>query len=184
LFGTYPSNNDILDEGMPDGGEPGGVSRRFIRRAPSDHVVSDVALAMGRVPGGEGAEFQLHQQLLKSRRNYLAANAPGAPYSKDPLDDNADPSKAKRRGRPPPVGSGIVPKWDVDMRPSHRGGAGTKPCIASGTVQLMCKTELPANASLTGAKGPGYTDRLIFYCTRDHIGRIVRKVLNPNHEDA
>ena len=36
---------------------------------------------------------------------------------------------------------------------------------------------VPANASLTGAKGPGYTDRLIFYCTRDHISRIVRKTL-------
>ena len=48
----------------------------------------------------KGAEFQQHQQLLKSRKFYLAADAQGAPYSKDPLDDNADPFKAHRRRGP------------------------------------------------------------------------------------
>jgi len=147
-------------------------------RRNNDQIVSQIAIAMGRMPGCEGAEFQQHQQLLKSRKFYLAADARGAPYSKDPLDDNADPFKAHRRQRRPPPGSGIIPKWDVDMRPTDGINAPTgKPSIPSGTVQLMCKTEVPANASLTGAKGPGYTDRLIFYCTRDHISRIVRKTL-------
>ena len=168
-----------LNEGV--GSASASSSSVTPRRPSNDHLVSDVAIAMGRVPGGEGAEFQLRQQLLKSRRNYLAADAPGAPYSKDPLDEGADPSKSERRGRPPPVGSGIIPKWDVDMRqgPGSIGAGPAKPSIPSGTVQLMCKTELPPNASLTGAKGPGYTDRLIFYCTRDHISRIVKKTLNP-----
>ena len=162
---------------------PPRTAGRKSRHHADNEIVSDVAIAMGRVPGGEGEDFKLHQQLLKSRRNYLAADAPGAPYSKDPLDENADPTKAKRRTRPAPVGASIIPKWDVDMRPARSDGGRSVKSKSSGTVQLMCKTTVPANASLTGAKGPGYTDRLIFYCTRDHIGRIVRKTLNPNLEE-
>jgi hypothetical protein len=60
------------------------------------------------------------------------------------------------------------------MRPSNGMGAVAKYMIPSGSVQLMCRTEVPLGASLTGAKGPGYTDRLIFSCTRDHINKIVR----------
>ena len=42
---------------------------------------------------------------------------------------------------------------------------------------------MPLGASLTGAKGPGYTDRLIFSCVHDHINKIVRKTLNPTADE-
>jgi len=69
------------------------------------------------------------------------------------------------------------------MRPSNGMRTVAKPLIPSGTVQLMAHTEVPPGASLTGAKGPGYTDRLIFYCTRDHISKIVKKTLNPKSDE-
>ena len=66
-------------------GSFGGASTGSLggsRGRHDDQVVSQVALAMGRAPGSQGADFQQHQQLLKSRRFYLSAGAAGAPYSK------------------------------------------------------------------------------------------------------
>jgi len=52
---------------------------------------------LGSMAVSRGADFHQHEHLLKSRRFYLSAGAAGAPYAKDPLDDNADPTKANRR---------------------------------------------------------------------------------------